>query len=63
MSVEPNQKPVIISSIPNALFYEGQQEGIIPIDSNLFSDPGDTFIMYPTKCIESSSNVMTVILD
>ena len=45
VTILKNQHPIVVGTIPNSTFYEGQLYGIIPVPSPLFIDPGDTLKM------------------
>ena len=63
ITIYPNQAPTIVSGIVNSIFYEGQLQGVIPIAKNLFSDPGDLFIVYPSLWVERGSRSLYISLD
>lgn len=55
----PNVPPKLVSVPESAVFYEGQLSGLIPTAEAMFSDPGDTFIVYTTQCIEQASSAVS----
>ena len=58
VTILPNSPPIINSRPNNATFYKGQQVGIITTPNEMFIDPGDTFKIYTTLCIEKESQLV-----
>lgn len=48
LTIYPNRAPVLNYKLPNATFYKGQEDVKIQTPSNMFTDPGDTILIYTT---------------
>ena len=55
VTILKNQHPIVVGTIPNSTFYEGQLNGTIPVPSPLFIDPGDTLIIETSLCLQVES--------
>ena len=53
--VLPNKAPIVNHIPQNATFYKGQSPMTIITPNDMFVDPGDTFSIFTTLCLEKNS--------
>ena len=58
LKVDPNKPPSINKMPSNVVFFKGQDSMTIPTPINMFLDPGDTFSIYTTLCLEKGSQAL-----